>query len=138
MLYPFAIELGDEKHAHGVIVPDVPGCFSGADEYDDILSNVTEALTFHFEGLAEDGEPIPLPTRIENHIDNPDYAGMSWAWVDIDISKYQGKTEKINVTMPSRLIHLIDEKVASNKALYKSRSGYLSQLAQENLMSARQ
>lgn len=24
MLYPIAIELGDEEHAHGIIVPDVP------------------------------------------------------------------------------------------------------------------
>ncbi len=27
MLYPIGIEMGDDKHAFGVIVPDVPGCF---------------------------------------------------------------------------------------------------------------
>jgi hypothetical protein len=28
MRYPIAIELGDKKHAFGVVVPDLPGCFS--------------------------------------------------------------------------------------------------------------
>ena len=28
MLYPIGIEMGDETHAYGVVVPDVPGCFS--------------------------------------------------------------------------------------------------------------
>lgn len=31
MLYPIGIEMGDDKHAFGVIVPDVPGCFSAGD-----------------------------------------------------------------------------------------------------------
>jgi predicted RNA binding protein YcfA (HicA-like mRNA interferase family) len=28
MRYPIAIETGDSKHAYGVVVPDLPGCFS--------------------------------------------------------------------------------------------------------------
>jgi Arc/MetJ-type ribon-helix-helix transcriptional regulator len=36
-----------------------------------------------------------------------------------------GKAEKINVTLPSRLIHLIDSKVAHDSR-YKSRSGFLA------------
>ncbi len=135
MLYPIAIERGDDNHAHGIIVPDVAGCFSAADNYNDIIENATEAITGHLECLAEMGEEIPLPSSIDNHIDNPDYADMTWALVPVDVSRYLGKTEKINVTMPSRLIRLIDEKVASNKALYKSRSGYLSTLAEEKLIA---
>lgn len=30
---------------------------------------------------------------------------MTWAIVDVDVSRYLGKTEKVNVTLPSRLIH---------------------------------
>ena len=46
-------------------------------------------------------------------------------FVEIDISRYMGKAEKINVTLPSRLIHLIDSKVAHDSP-YKSRSVSLS------------
>ena len=51
--------------------------------------------------------------------------------------KYLGKTEKVNVTLPSRLIHLIDEKVAGDKSRYKSRSGYLASLAEQALINNR-
>jgi hypothetical protein len=35
--YPFAIETGDGKRAFGVVVPDLPGCFSAGDTLDDAL-----------------------------------------------------------------------------------------------------
>ena len=38
MKYPIAIEPGDEDHAWGVVVPDLPGCFSAAD------SGIDEAI----------------------------------------------------------------------------------------------
>ena len=32
MRYPIAIETGDSKHAYGVVVPDLPGCFSAIEQ----------------------------------------------------------------------------------------------------------
>ena len=32
MRYPIAIESGNEKSAWGVVVPDLPGCFSASDD----------------------------------------------------------------------------------------------------------
>ena len=134
MLYPIAIERGDKQTAHGILVPDIAGCFSAADDYNDIFDNAAEAITGHLECLAEAGEEIPLPSNIENFIDDPEFAGMTWAMIAVDVSRYLGKTEKVNVTLPSRLIHLIDAKVASNKERYKSRSAYLSSLAERDLI----
>ena len=31
MKYPIAIEPSDKSHAYGVVVPDLPGCFSAGD-----------------------------------------------------------------------------------------------------------
>lgn len=135
MLYPIAIERGDDTHAHGVIVPDVVGCFSAADNYQDIFDNAIEAITLHLEGLVEEGEEIPLAKTIDDHIHNPEYEGMAWALVPVDVSRYLGATEKVNVTLPKRLIHLIDERVASNKERYKSRSSYLASLAERDLIT---
>ena len=126
MLYPIAIELGDDTHAYGVTVPDIAGCFSAGYTMEEALNNVREAIEFHLEGLVEDGQEIPLPTDMAKHQQNPDFAvNYIWAIVDIDVSRFMGKAEKINVTLPSRLIHLIDNRVTKDSR-YKSRSGFLA------------
>ena len=56
MRYPIAIESGDSKHAYGVVVPDLPGCFSAGDTLDEALTNAREAILLHLEGLLDDGQ----------------------------------------------------------------------------------
>ena len=135
MLYPIAINKGDKDTAHGIFIPDLVGCFSAADNYQDVFDNAIEAIELHLEGMVDDGDEIPLPSDIDSHIGNPEYDGMTWALVPVDVNRYLGKSEKINVTLPSRLIHLIDEKVSSNKGRYKSRSAFLAQLAEKDLIA---
>ncbi|MEC7120381.1 MAG: type II toxin-antitoxin system HicB family antitoxin [Pseudomonadota bacterium] len=135
MLYPIAIEQGTEDQAFGVIVPDIAGCFSAGDTLEEALENVKEAIAGHLEILAEDGEPIPFAGKVSDHVHNPDYQGMIWAVVDVDVSRYLGKAEKINVTLPSRLIHLIDDQVARD-GRFKSRSGFLAASAEAMLQRA--
>src|SRR5665213_2564640 len=57
MRYPIAIETGDAEHAYGVVVPDLPGCFSAGDTLDEALVNSREAILLHVEGLLDDGQP---------------------------------------------------------------------------------
>ncbi len=40
---------------------DVPGCIATGDTYDETVDLMREALAFHFEGLRDNGQPIPLP-----------------------------------------------------------------------------
>ncbi|QHB18492.1 type II toxin-antitoxin system HicB family antitoxin [Mannheimia pernigra] len=134
MLYPIAIEMGNEKQAYGVIVPDVEGCFSAGDTLEEAFNNAKEAISFHIETLIEDGEAIPQPTALENHKNNPEYKDFIFALVDVDLTHLMGKTEKINVTLPSLLIRRIDEIVAQNPA-YKTRSGFLAQVASERILT---
>ncbi len=94
MLYPIAIEPGDEKHAYGVIVPDIPGCFSAGDTLEEAFLNAREAITFHIEGMIEDGEEIPRPTKLENHRKNKELKGFILALVDVDLTHLMGKSEK--------------------------------------------
>jgi predicted RNase H-like HicB family nuclease len=112
----------DEGSAYGVSVPDLPGCFSAGDSFDVALENVIEAIEFHLEGLAEEGMDIAQAEPIDAHLDNPDYAGGTWGFVDIDLTPYLGKTEKINVTLPSAVIRKIDAK-------HKNRSRFLAEAA---------
>ena len=45
----------DPESAYGVQFPEVPGCFSAADTFDEIVPNAIEALSLFFE----DSEPVP-------------------------------------------------------------------------------
>lgn len=46
----FALVEQDGDSAFGITFPDVPGCFSAADDEDDIMKNAIEALSIHLEG----------------------------------------------------------------------------------------
>lgn len=128
MLYPIAILPGDDQHAWGVEVPDIPGCFSAGDDLDDAMSMAREAIEGHLGILAEDGAPIPVASKVTVHAANPEFAGCTWAVVDIDVTKYMGKAEKLNITLPGHLIHRIDEYVKGHPE-QKSRSGFLAKAA---------
>ena len=41
--------------------PDLPGCVSAGDNWDEIQENIQEAIAFHIEGLMMDDDPVPEP-----------------------------------------------------------------------------
>ncbi|MDH2923953.1 putative RNase H-like HicB family nuclease [Nicoletella semolina] len=136
MLYPLAIEPGDDTHAFGVVVPDIPGCFSAGDTLDEAYKNAKEAIVGHLELLVEMGEEVPLPTSIDNHRNNPDFTEYDFffGFVDVDITHLLGKAERINITMPSHLLKRIDDFVATHKE-YKNRSSFLAQIAADKILA---
>ena len=120
---------------YGVVVPDVPGCFSAGDTLEEAFINAKEAIAFHIEGMLEDGEEIPQPTSLQEHVKNPEYEGFTFSFVDVDLTHLMGKAEKINVTLPSLLIKRIDSFVATHPE-YKNRSNFLAQVATNKLLAA--
>lgn len=112
MLYPVALDLGEGSY--GVRVPDIPGCFSGGDSYQDALESVHEAIEAHIELLVEDGGNVPVAGNVEKWINDAEYAGAVWALVDVGVTRLMGKAEKINVTLPSLLIRRIEQFVANH------------------------
>lgn len=132
MLYPIAIENGDEHHAYGVTVPDLPGCFSAGETLEEAVNNAKEAITGHIELLIELGGDIPAVSSLSALVADSQYAGYTWALVDVDLARLLGGTEKINVTLPKSLIDRIDRCVATHPE-FKSRSGFLAQVAIERI-----
>jgi predicted RNase H-like HicB family nuclease len=64
MRYPIAIETFDAEHAYGVVVLNLPGCFSAGDTLDEALANSREAILLHVEGLLDDDQPFQRPSTI--------------------------------------------------------------------------
>ncbi len=77
--------------------------------------------------MAEDNRDIPLPRPLAEHQANPEFAGWMWALVDVDVSLYDGRAEKINITLPRRLLSRIDYA----KAHGATRSGFLADAARQ-------
>lgn len=126
MRYPVVIHK-DEHSDFGVSVPDIPGCYSAGSTYDEALTNIIEAIECHLEGLLMDNESIPVGTTIDHWINNEEFQGGVWAFIDIDLSQISGKAKRINITMPERVLSLIDL-YAKNHSI-KNRSSFLADAA---------
>jgi len=125
MRYPVVIHK-DRKSDYGVTVPDLPGCFSAGDTMEDALTNAVEAIECHLEGLLLDGDEIPQVQPVEAHLKNKHFAGGTWALVSVDLSRLASKAKRINITLPERVLALVDEQARREG---ESRSGLLARAA---------
>ncbi len=55
----------DQGSAYGMTFPDAPGCFSAADEADDLFAAAREALELWAEGMRDDGLALTEPRDFE-------------------------------------------------------------------------
>ncbi|HNQ58071.1 MAG: hypothetical protein DPW12_00900 [Rhodocyclaceae bacterium] len=126
MKYPIAIEPGDDKHAYGVVVPDLPGCFSAGDTLDEAMDNAREAIELWLETVIDDGGAVPERRPLAEHQKKKAFKGWVWAVVAVDLAQLSDKAERVNITLPARVLRRID---AAAKEAGESRSGYLAHLA---------
>lgn len=123
MKYPIAIEPGTDDTAFGVVVPDLPGCFSAGDTLEEAIDNAGEAAKLWLETVIDDGGTVPPPLSFSVLQTKDDYKGWIWAVIDVDLSDLSDKTERINITLPSRVLRRIDRDA---KAAGESRSGFIA------------
>lgn len=128
MRYPVYLTTDDGVN-YGAVIPDVPGCYGADEGVDATIENVRTALAASFEYMAEHGEDIPAASTIDAHKDNPDYHSGVWAYVDLDISAYMGKAERVQVTLPGRLLNRID-RLVEHDPRFASRSALLAKGAE--------
>jgi predicted RNase H-like HicB family nuclease len=125
MHYPVVIQKrGDSEYQ--VLVPDITGCITVGPTMEAALQLTTDTLELHIDGLTQSGRPIPSARRIEDHQSKTEFANGVWALIAIDISKRLGKSKRINITMPERLLLQIDKFTASSGG---NRSGFLADAA---------
>jgi predicted RNase H-like HicB family nuclease len=54
------IERGESSW--GAHVPDLPGCVAIAEDRDEVIALIREAMAIHIEELKRDGLPVPKPS----------------------------------------------------------------------------
>jgi predicted RNase H-like HicB family nuclease len=67
MVYAIVIEKSTANY--GAYVPDLPGCIATGDTLEETEQNIREAITFHLEGLREEGLPIPQPSSKVEYVE---------------------------------------------------------------------
>lgn len=127
MRYPIAIEMGGPKKSWGVVVPDLPGCFSAADSgIDEAIENAKEAIELWIEVALEKGMEVPKPSLITDLQKKKEFKGWIWAVAEIDPALLSDEIERINITLPKRVLSRLDAKA---KKAGETRSGFIAHLA---------
>lgn len=106
MLYPVYVHT-EKDTAAGAIIPDFPGCFSAADDWNDLPKAVQEAVEAHFEG---EDMAIPAPSALTD-FGGGEYEGGIWVFVDIDLDRVNTAKERVNLSVPVYALRVIDEHV---------------------------
>ena len=132
MRFPVVIHK-DANSDYGVTVPDLPGCFSAGESMDEAMTNAVEAIELHLEGMLLDGEPLPLPQSVDVHQQNSDYAHGVWALVTVDLSRISGKSKRVNITLPERLLAVMDQYAAQHG---ETRSGLIAEATMTYIANA--
>ncbi len=131
--YPIAIEPpdNDEEYAYGVVVPDLPGCFSAGDTVDEAVENSKEAISLWIETVLDDDGMVPAPGKLSTYSKNPEFSGWLWAVVEIDGALLDDHSERVNISMPRRILSRIDRYAAAHG---ESRSGFLVNAALDRII----
>ncbi len=133
MRYPVAIEPGTDTAAYGVIVPDLPGCFSAGDTLDEALEAAEEAAAAWIDAALDAGEDIPAPASLEDLRRNSDYVNWIFGVINVDPALLDDTIERVNITLPRRVLKRLDNLA---RAAGESRSGYIAHLTLEDRRSA--
>jgi predicted RNase H-like HicB family nuclease len=125
MRYPVLIEEGSDTTAFGVVVPDLPGCFSAGDSLDEALEAAKEAAAAWIDAAMDAGTAIPGPSRLEDVRRLPGYDGWTIGVIELDPALFDDSIERVNITLPRRVLRRLDDLAA---ARHQSRGAFIADL----------
>jgi predicted RNase H-like HicB family nuclease len=53
-----------DKDGYFAFCPDLQGCYTQGDSYEEVLSNIEDAIRLHIEDRLENGESIPISEMV--------------------------------------------------------------------------
>lgn len=128
MRYPVAIESDTETTAFGVVVPDLPGCFSAGDTLDEAMAGAEEAAAAWVDATLDAELAIPRASSLDALRRDPHFAGWSFGVITLDAALFEDTVERVNITLPRRVLKRLD---AMARAAGESRSSYIAQLTMD-------
>ena len=128
MRYFIGIVHKDPDSAYGIEFPDAPGCFSAADDLDELLPNASEALALWFED-----SPIVEPRDLEaiRRLPETEAAMASGAFLlAVPLIALTGRTVKANLTFDAGLLNAIDVAAKSRRM---TRSAFIADIVRREI-----
>ncbi len=97
---------------YSVYFPDLPGCVSYGESYEEAEKEAEDALGLHIYGMEKDGDELPEPSR-KPEID-PDTApgylvSLVTVYPDMVANELDNRRVKTNVTLPAWLKEAAEE-----------------------------
>lgn len=126
MRYPVMIEPGNETTSWSVIVPDLPGCYSAGDTLDEAMEAVEEAAAAWIDAALDAGREIPCPSTVQAALGKGDFRGWIVGSVNIDPALLDDTIERVNITLPKRVLMRLDAKA---REAGETRSSYIAHMA---------
>jgi predicted RNase H-like HicB family nuclease len=131
MPHYIAVVHKDPDSAYGISFPDLPGCFSAADDEADIIPNALEAVELFLE---PDHPELPTPSSIDKIKSDPlvaaDLAEGAYL-LSIPYHFNPHRSTRVNFTINKGLLKLVDEEAARRKM---TRSALLAQAAEREVL----
>ncbi len=127
----------DRNSDYGVSFPDFPGCITAGKTLEEAHRLAAEALTFHIQGLLEDGEAIPEPSTLDDLASDPDRKNAITFLVSVEPVE---KTVRVNITARESQLTQIDRLAAEagmTRSAYIVRAALLGSLASRRSRTAR-
>lgn len=109
----------DSNSDYGVEFPDFPGCVTATQDLEEAPRLAEEALRFHVEGLLEDGETLPQPSRLEEIMASPE--NQDTLALLVTLPDTPGRVQ-INMDLPEDTVRKLDDQARSRGL---SRSAFL-------------
>ena len=128
MTYYIGLVHKEADSAFGVQFPDIPGCFSAADDMEHVVSNAAEALSLWAEDTA-----LPVPLRIEDIVADKDVAaelaGGAFL-ISVPFNENDTRVVSANISLERGMLKAID---AAAKRRKLTRSAFLAQAARNEI-----
>ena len=125
MRYPILIEEGTDTTAFGVVVPDLPGCFSAGDTLDEALEAAKEAAAAWIDSALDQGMAIPPASSLDAVRNLRGYKGWAVGLIDLEDTFFDDTVERVNITLPRRVLRRLDDMA---RTAGQSRSGLIARL----------
>ena len=62
--YRFSVVTEKDSEGYYAFCPELQGCYTQGDSYEEVLVNIKDAIRLHIEDRMENGEEIPQPESV--------------------------------------------------------------------------
>ncbi len=63
-VYRFSVVIEKDKEGYFAFAPELQGCYTQGDTYEEALENIREAIHLHVEDRLDNGEEVPQPESV--------------------------------------------------------------------------